>query len=92
MILIEIIVLLVVASVLVTIITAVGRPVAETLALKTRYKIKEIDSAAESRLLKRIEGLEEELRQTQGELRELKSSTEFSLKMLEDSSKKSGSA
>ena len=79
----EIVALLVVASVLITGVMSVGRPVAEMLADKTRYKFKALDSQAEERLVKRVEALEEELRQTRKQLSEVKESTEFAVKMIE---------
>jgi len=80
---IEVVALLVVASVLITVFMAVGRPVAELLADKTRYKLNAIGSEAEARLLQRVEALEEELRQTKKQLAEIKDSTEFAVRMIE---------
>ena len=80
---IEVVALLVVASVLITVFMSVGRPVAEMLADKSRYKFKPIDSEAEQRLIKRIEFLEEELRQAKTQIAELKNSTEFAVKLIE---------
>ncbi len=84
MVFIEIVALLIVATVLITVITAVGKPVAEMLADKSRYKFKGLDSEAEARLLKRIESLEEELRQTRTCLDDLKQTSDFAVKMLEE--------
>lgn len=81
---IEIVALLVVASVLITVFMSVGRPVAEMLADKSRYKFKPLDCEAEERLIKRIEFLEEEMRQTKSQMLELKNSTDFAVKMIED--------
>lgn len=86
MVFIEVVALLVVATVLITVIVSVGRPVAEMLADKSRYKFKQLDSEAEERLIKRIEFLEEELRQTKNQLAELKNSTDFAVKMIESKS------
>lgn len=77
MLFIEIVLLLVVASVLITALFSVGRPMAEIMAEKTRFKFKGLDSEAEARLLKRIEAIEEELRQTNQRLIEIKDSAEF---------------
>lgn len=85
MLFIEIVALLVVATVLITAIIAIGRPIAEIMAQKAHYKFKGIDSEAEVKLTKRIEGLEEELRSTKSQLNELKESVEFSNKMGTDS-------
>jgi hypothetical protein len=81
MVFLEIVALLVVATVLITAIISIGRPTAEIMAQKTHFKFKGIDSEAESRLLKRIEGLEEELRQTKSQLSELKESYDFNSKI-----------
>lgn len=81
---IEVVALLVVASVLITVFMSVGRPVAEMLADKSRYKFKPLDSEAEERLIKRIEFLEEEMRQTKGQMLELKNSTDFTIKLIEE--------
>jgi len=78
MVFLEIVALLVVATVLITAIIAIGRPIAQLMAEKAHFKFKGIDSEAESRLLKRLEGLEEELRQTKSQLIELKDSVDFS--------------
>lgn len=83
---IEIVALLVVATVLITVIMSIGRPVAEMLADKSRYKFKALDCEAEERLIKRIEFLEEELRQTKTQVAELKNSTDFAVKMFESGS------
>jgi hypothetical protein len=83
MVFIEVVGLLVVATVLITVVMSIGRPVAEMLADKSRYKFKPLDSEAEARLIKRLEAVEEELRQTQKRLTEVKDSTEFAVKMLE---------
>lgn len=80
---IEVVALLVVASVLITVIMSVGRPVAEMLADKSRFKFKPLDTEAEQRLIKRIEFLEEELRQTKSQVAELKNTTDFAVKMIE---------
>ena len=80
---IEIVALLVVAIVLITVVMSVGRPVAELLADKSRYKLQGLDSQAEERLVKRVEALEEELRQTRKQLFEMKDTTEFAVKMIE---------
>lgn len=73
----EIVALLVVAVVLMTVVISIGRPVAMLLAEKAHFKYKGLDSEAEARLITRIEGLEEELRQTRNQLVELKDSVEF---------------
>ena len=80
---IEVVVLLVVASVLITVFMSVGRPVSEMLADKARYKFKGLDSQAEERLVRRLEALEEELRQTRKQLAEVKDTTEFAVRMIE---------
>lgn len=80
---IEVVALLVVASVLITVIMSIGRPVAEMLAEKSRYKFKGLDCEAEARLTKRVESLEEELRQLNKKFSELKDSSEFALKLIE---------
>ncbi len=79
----EVVALLVVASVIITVFMSVGRPVAEMLADKSRYKFKPLDSEAEERLIKRIEFLEEELRQTKTQIVELKNTTDFAVKLIE---------
>ncbi len=79
----EVVALLVVASVIITVFMSVGRPVAEMLADKSRYKFKPLDSEAEERLIKRIEFLEEELRQTKSQIVELKNTTDFAVKLIE---------
>ncbi len=81
---IEVVALLVVASVLITVIMSVGRPVAEMLADKTRFKYKALDCEAEERLVKRIEALEEELRQTKKQVESVKEAADFAVKMVED--------
>jgi len=81
---IEVVALLVVASVLITVIMSIGRPVAEMLAERSRYKFKGMDSEAEAKLLKRVEALEEELRQVNKKLSDLKDSSEFALKLIEN--------
>ncbi|MBX9721085.1 MAG: hypothetical protein K2X81_06815 [Candidatus Obscuribacterales bacterium] len=86
---IEIVALLVVASVLITVFTSVGRPVAELLAEKARFKYKGLDSEAEQRLTARIEALEEELRQTKKQFDSVKEAAEFAVKMVEDKSHES---
>lgn len=83
MVLFDIVALLVVASVLITVFMAVGRPVAELLADKSRYKFKGLDSEAEEKLVRRLDALEEEVRQTRKQLAEVKESSEFGLKMIE---------
>jgi len=80
---VEIVALLVVASVLITVFVSVGRPVSELMADKARYKFKGLDSQAEERLIQRLEALEEEVRQTRKQLAELKDATEFAVKMIE---------
>jgi hypothetical protein len=72
-----------VASVIITVFMSVGRPVAEMLADKSRYKFKPIDSEAEERLIKRIEFLEEELRQAKSQIADLKNTTDFAVKLIE---------
>jgi hypothetical protein len=79
----EIAALLVVGAVLITVVMSIGRPVAELLAEKSRYKFKAMDSQAEERLSARLESLEEEMRQTRKQLAEIKDSTEFAVKMIE---------
>lgn len=81
MVFLEIVALLVVATVLITAIISIGRPVAELMAQKAQFKYKGIDSEAESRLLKRIEGLEEDLRQTKSQISELRESYDFNSKI-----------
>ena len=83
MVFIEVVALLVVASVLITVFLSVGRPVAEMLADKSRYKYKGLDSEAEKRLIQRIEALEEELRQTNKKLADVKDASDFAVKMIE---------
>ena len=83
MVFIEVVALLVVASVLITVFMSIGRPVAEMLADKSRYKFKAIDCEAEQRLIKRIEFLEEELRQAKTQIAELKNTTDFAVKLIE---------
>lgn len=83
MVFIEVVALLVIASVLITVFLSVGRPVAEMLADKSRYKYKGLDSEAEQRLTERIEALEEELRQTNKKLADVKDSSDFAVKMIE---------
>ena len=77
MLFLEIVALLVVAVVLITAIIAIGSPVARIMAEKAHFKLGGLDSEAESRLLKRIEGLEQELRDTKNQVAELKDGIEF---------------
>lgn len=84
MVFLEVVALLVVASVLITVIISVGKPVAEMLADKSRFKFKALDSQAEARLVARIEALEEELRQTNKRLADVKDASDFAVKMIEN--------
>ncbi len=85
MIVIDVLVILVVAIVLITAVVSMGGPVAHMLASKTRYKYDALGSEAEVLLKKRLANLEEEVRQLRQQLLEVKDSTDFAVKMLEES-------
>lgn len=80
---VEIIVLMVVAVVLITTIISVGRPVAEMLAGKMRFKYDALGSEAEQKLRARVTALEEEVRQVRQQMGELKATADFAVKLME---------
>ena len=84
MLVVEVLGLLVVAIVLVVTVKAVGAPAAEILASKTRYKYDALGSEAEVKLKKRLESLEEEVRQLHKQLGEVKDTSEFAVRLLEE--------
>ncbi len=85
MVFIEVISLLVISTILVTVIQVVGRNYLEKYA---RSQTKALSSDNEQKLTKRIEALEEELRQTNQRLLELKDTTEFAVKLIEEKKNK----
>lgn len=88
MVIFEIVALLVIAVVLITAVQAIGRPMAELLTQKTIFQYKQLGSEAEVRLNKRVADLEEELRAVRRQLEELKSTTDFTLKLVDSKSTK----
>ena len=81
MVFIEVISLLVISTILVTVIQVVGKSYLEKYA---QSQTKTLSSDNEHKLTKRIEALEEELRQTNQRLLELKDTTEFAVKLIEE--------
>lgn len=81
MVFIEVISLLVISTILVTVIQVVGKNFLEKYA---QTQVKSLSSDNELKLTKRIEALEEELRQTNQRLLELKDTTEFAVKLIEE--------
>lgn len=85
MVILEVLGVLVVAVVVITALVSICGPVASILASKTRFKYDSLGSEAEVLLKKRVADLEEEVRQLRHQLLEVKETTEFAVKMIEQS-------
>jgi outer membrane murein-binding lipoprotein Lpp len=80
----EVLAFLIGAVVIITTLIAVGAPVAQMLATKTKYKYDALGSEAETLLKKRVSDLEEEVRQLRTQLLEVKDATDFTSRMLQE--------
>lgn len=85
MLVLEVLGILVGAVVLITVIISVGGPVATMLANKTRYKYDALGTESEVKLRKRLDSLEEEMRDLRKQLADVRETSDFAMRLLEDS-------
>lgn len=85
MIFLEFSAIIIVAVILITVVISIGKPVAETLAQRTIFKYKELDSESAVKFQMRLSAVETELMQVRKQLEDLRAVTDFNTELLETS-------
>ncbi len=81
MIVVEILVGLIIATIIITGIAKIGAPIAESFAAKLKLKYEELGPEEERQLLARVASLEEEVRTLKKQLADIQAAVDFGVKL-----------